>query len=49
MEKRSKSIETTLTQTAYKVYAAVLAKRLSEEVASKVILLPSQTGKGWEQ
>lgn len=34
----------TLTQTAYKVYAAVLAERLREEVESKGILPPSQAG-----
>jgi len=34
----------TLTQTAYKVYAAVLAERLREEVEVKGILPPSQTG-----
>lgn len=34
----------TLTQTAYKVYAAVLAERLREEVESKGILPPSQVG-----
>lgn len=36
--------EVTLTQTAYKVYAAVLAERLREKVKSKALLLPSQTG-----
>lgn len=34
----------TLTQTAYKIYAAILAERLMEEVESKGILPPSQTG-----
>lgn len=34
----------TLTQTAYKVYAAVLAERLREEVEAKGVLPPSQTG-----
>lgn len=34
----------TLTQTAYKIYAAVLAERLREEVKGKKILPPSQTG-----
>lgn len=34
----------TLTQTAYKIYAAILAERLREEVESKGILPPSQTG-----
>lgn len=34
----------TLMQTAYKIYAAVLADRLREEVESKAILPPSQAG-----
>ena len=34
----------TLTQTAYKVYASVLAERLREEVEGKRLLPPSQTG-----
>lgn len=34
----------TLTQSAYKVYAAVLAEKLREEIESKVILPPSQAG-----
>lgn len=34
----------TLTQTAYKVYVAVLAKRLRKEVEEKGLLQPSQTG-----
>lgn len=34
----------TLTQTAYKVYAMILAERLREEVERKGILPPSQTG-----
>jgi len=34
----------TLTQTAYKIYAMVLAERLREEVERKGILPPSQTG-----
>lgn len=34
----------TLMQTAYKVYAAVLAERLKEEVETKGILPPSQAG-----
>lgn len=33
----------TLTQTAYKVYATMLAERLREEIERKEILLPSQT------
>lgn len=33
-----------MTQTAYKVYAAVFAERLREEVESKGILPPSQAG-----
>lgn len=32
----------TLTQTAYKLYAAVLAERIKEEVESRGILPPSQ-------
>lgn len=36
--------EMTLTQTAYKVYTAILAERLRKEVKRKAILLPSQTG-----
>lgn len=34
----------TLMQTAYEVYAAVLAERLKEEVETKGILPPSQAG-----
>ena len=34
----------TLTQTAYKVYASVLAERLREEVEGKKLLPPSQAG-----
>ncbi|XP_071577718.1 uncharacterized protein [Temnothorax nylanderi] len=34
----------TLTQTAYKVYAAVLAERLRKEVEEKGLLPPNQTG-----
>lgn len=34
----------TLTQTAHKVYGAVLGKRLREKVQNKRILSPSQTG-----
>ena len=34
----------TLTQTAYKVYASVLAERLRLEVEEKRLLPPSQTG-----
>lgn len=34
----------TLTQTAYKIYAVVLAERLKEEMEEKGILPPSQTG-----
>ena len=39
----------TLTQTAYKVYASVLAERLRLEVEEKRLLPPSQTGfrRGW--
>lgn len=39
----------TLMQTAYKIYAAVLAERLWEEVEGKGILPPSQRvlGRGW--
>lgn len=33
-----------MTHTAYKVYAAVLAERLKEEVTGKGIVQPSQTG-----
>lgn len=36
--------EITLTQTAYKVYAAVLAERLRDEMETKEIPPPSQTG-----
>lgn len=34
----------TLTQTAYKVYATVLAERLRREVEEKGMLLSNQTG-----
>lgn len=34
----------TITTTLYKIYAAVLAERLREEVEGKVIILPNQTG-----
>lgn len=34
----------TLTQTAYKVYVAVLAKRLREEVEERGLLPPNQAG-----
>jgi len=34
----------TLTQTAYKIYAMILAERLREEVERKGVLPPSQTG-----
>jgi len=34
----------TLTQTAYKVYAMILAERLREEMEKKGVLPPSQTG-----
>lgn len=34
----------TLTQTAYKVYTAILAERLKDEVDEKTILPPNQTG-----
>lgn len=34
----------TLTQTAYKVYAAVLAEKLKEEIEGRVLLPPSQSG-----
>ena len=34
----------TLTQTAYKVYASVLAEKLREELKGKKLLPPSQAG-----
>lgn len=42
--------EVMLTQTAYKVYAVILAEKLKEEVKRKDILPPSQKGfrKGME-
>lgn len=44
MESVSEYREVTITQTAYRIYATVLADRLKKEIEKKDLLPPNQTG-----